>query len=319
MITQLFASVAVFTTIDVARFTVPALKSRNTRCDTAALNTPDRFSVKSPSNWSRSCANLSIPVMSWIARGVAKSKLVQSLRTSTTVVPSDFVMFIVVQPTPEALLIGPTFFLFPGQTMSCRTRYNRHVIKGSRHTEETKKKVSESKRHEKNRAPLQPRLCACGCGEYAAVDERRNRVSTFVCGHNSKIAPPMKGKVHTAEAKTKLAMYTGERASSFKHGWSGTPTYVSWSAMHSRCRDLSNGSYRYYGGRGISVCDRWATFEAFLEDMGERPSRDYEIDRRDPNGNYEPGNCRWLTKAENNARRRDPGGWIVRRARELRG
>jgi hypothetical protein len=88
--------------------------------------------------------------------------------------------------------------------------------------------------------------------------------------------------------------------------------------MHERCRDPRNASFRYYGGRGITVCERWQDFENFLADMGERPSLDHSIDRRDPAGNYEPGNCRWLTRAEQNARRLDPGGWITRRANRQR-
>jgi hypothetical protein len=187
---------------------------------------------------------------------------------------------------------------------------------GKRHSAETRKKISESKRHEKNRAPLQPQLCACGCGEFAAVDERRNRVSKYVAGHNSKVAHPMKGKHHADEARTKLASYDGKRASSYRHGWSKTPTYKSWNSMISRCRDISNASYPSYGERGITVCQRWTIFENFLEDMGQRPGLDYQIDRRDPDGHYEPSNCRWITRAENNARRKDPGGWIRRRANQ---
>lgn len=126
----------------------------------------------------------------------------------------------------------------------------------------------------------------------------------------------MLGKHHTDEAREKLASYTDEHASAYRHGWSKTPTYISWQAMRSRCRTLSNASYPSYGGRGITVCERWEVFENFLEDMGERPGLDYEIDRIDPDGNYEPSNCRWLTRAENNARREDPGGWIKRRAKQ---
>lgn len=163
---------------------------------------------------------------------------------------------------------------------------------------------------------LTPQLCACGCGEYAAVDERRNRISKYRAGHNSRTAHPMKGKSHTEETRERLASYTGEKASSYKHGWANTPTYRSWTSMHSRCRDPRNGSYAQYGARGITVCGRWAAFENFLEDMGERPSLDHQLDRRDPKGNYEPGNCRWITRAENNARRKDPGGWITRRANQ---
>lgn len=186
--------------------------------------------------------------------------------------------------------------------------------KGFRHSEETKKQISEAKRREKGRAPLQPLPCGCGCGEYAAVDERRNRVSKFLSGHSSRVSHPMQGKHHTDEARAKLASYTGAKGSAYTHGWSGTPTYKSWNAMRSRCRDEGNASYLQYGGRGITVCERWETsFENFLEDMGARPSLDYEIDREDPDGNYEKANCRWITRAENQARKRS--SWPARRAK----
>jgi hypothetical protein len=123
----------------------------------------------------------------------------------------------------------------------------------------------------------------------------------------------MQGKRHSAETRAKLATYTGERASSYKHGWSKTPTYNSWSSMVNRCRDPSNASWAYYGARGIVVCERWNDFLNFLEDMGERPDG-MTLDRRDPDGDYEPSNCRWLSVAEQNARRKDPAGWIKRRA-----
>ncbi len=100
----------------------------------------------------------------------------------------------------------------------------------------------------------------------------------------------------------------------FKHGWSQTITYKTWSSMLGRCDDPRNASYVRYGGKGVTVCDRWREFENFLEDMGERPSKGHQIDRINPDGDYSPDNCRWLTRAENNARRKDPGGWIARRA-----
>ena len=145
------------------------------------------------------------------------------------------------------------------------------------------------------------------------------RQPRYISGHNSRAVHPMAGKQHTDETKAKLASYTGEQASSYRHGWSKTPTYVSWRAMRSRCRTVSNASYGEYGGRGIKICERWEVFENFLADMGERPSLNHSIDRIDVNGDYEPGNCRWLTRAEQNARRKDPGGWIKRRARQQAG
>lgn len=86
-----------------------------------------------------------------------------------------------------------------------------------------------------------------------------------------------------------------------------TITYSSWASMKYRCCNPKNPKFQYYGGRGISICDRWIkSFEAFLEDMGERPSKAYSIDRIDSDGNYEPSNCRWATRAEQSKNQRHP-------------
>lgn len=83
-----------------------------------------------------------------------------------------------------------------------------------------------------------------------------------------------------------------------------TTEYRVWRSMKNRCHDPNNQQYKNYGGRGISVCERWHSFENFLSDMGNRPGG-AEIDRKDNFGNYEPGNCRWTTKKVNNRNRRD--------------
>lgn len=82
-----------------------------------------------------------------------------------------------------------------------------------------------------------------------------------------------------------------------------SPTYMSWHGMKQRCRNRKQPTFVLYGGRGINYCGRWELFTAFLEDMGERPTGT-TLDRVDPDGNYEPGNCRWASVLEQARNRR---------------
>lgn len=87
-----------------------------------------------------------------------------------------------------------------------------------------------------------------------------------------------------------------------KHGHSpakgSSTTYICYNLMKRRCCDKNNQDWRHYGGRGIKVCDRWLeSFANFLADMGEKP-KGLTLDRKDNNGNYEPGNCRWISRKE---------------------
>lgn len=126
--------------------------------------------------------------------------------------------------------------------------------------------------------------CKCSCGKRVIVDGDRLRAGErTACGLDGHHAKKPKSRYSREEWKAE---------------------YGAWVNMRQRCNSSTHPRFMDYGGRGITVCERWKLFDNFADDMGKRPSDDHSLDRKDANGNYEPGNCKWSTATEQARNRR---------------
>lgn len=164
---------------------------------------------------------------------------------------------------------------------------------------------------------ISPNIAGKTFGRLTAISKCRSGASghaRWLCKCQCGRTKPMRSSHLLSGVIQSCGCYREENRSRFHfiHGMarSGRVSreFKSWQGMRNRCENPKARGYQNYGGRGIKVCRRWASFRAFFADMGRCPPG-LTLDRRNNDGDYEPTNCRWATRAEQSRNRRPSSQW----------
>ena len=139
--------------------------------------------------------------------------------------------------------------------------------------------------------------------EYAGKNKYQKKLYKCKCNNCGNFKIMVGTEVKNGYSKSCGCL--SKQSKNVKHGMAGTPIYKKWKTIKGRCFNPNSSNYKWYGGRGITMCDEWKNdFEKFYEDVGDIPFENAELDRIDNNKGYDPDNVRWVDHKTNSNNRR---------------